>query len=77
MAYTSEDLSKPQNEIQPHLKTITIYYHEIEQKSDNIKNSVVESSLKLLTLVCSPLAVKLIEYTKEILIFSGTNNLSQ
>ena len=64
MAYTSEDLSKSQNKIQPHLKTITIYYHKTEQKLDNIKNSVVESSLKLLTLVCSPLAVKLIEYIK-------------
>jgi hypothetical protein len=59
LAHTSEDLlSKSQNKIQPHLKTITIYYHKTEQKLDNIMNSVVESLLKLLTLVCSPLAVK-------------------
>ena len=53
-------MSKSQNKIQPHLKAITIYYHKTEQKLDNIMNSVVESLLKLLTLVRSPLAVKVL-----------------
>jgi hypothetical protein len=73
LAYTSEDfLSKSQNKIQPHLNTITIYYHKTEQKLDNIKNSVVESLLKLLTLVRSPLAVKTDQYNKGNLVFSGS-----
>ena len=53
---------------------MTIYYHKTEQKLDNIKNSVVESILKLLTLVCSPLAVKLIDYNNRNSQFTRIHN---